>query len=224
MDHSAGQNRQWFRVAGNRCALDLRQLLQPMSWDKVISLLQEAGLATSTPNPVAVARACIGTSSYVRAVPYRKAPAVVDCSSFTKWVFAQCGIWLPRRSIQQRLCGDDTSFHSIRTHDLVFTTGPRNYHLPTLARPVGHVGIASELGTVIHAATPRLGVREVSLDQFTHSGRIFAGAVHIIPQISSLLTVHIPEHLELETEDDVRWFIAIRATQTAIRQTTGGQE
>ncbi|MFA4954410.1 MAG: NlpC/P60 family protein [Patescibacteria group bacterium] len=197
-----------FRTVAGRCALNLSQLPLALTRPAILRALQTAGCVELDLDPVSVARSRIGQSRYTRGARLAQAPEVVDCSSFTKWVYAQCGIWLPRRSIQQRLVGYAVSMTTLRPGDLVFTNGARNYSLAGLPRPVGHVGIATECATVVHAAAARLGVQETGLSAFTRSGRIFSGAVRIIPEGADLLVLSTPSEWEVEGEDDLHWILA----------------
>src|SRR3989338_8780587 len=95
-----------YRAVGNRCAVILNSLRLPHSREETLAILNHKGFTVVEVDIIALARQCIGTSRYRRGARPSEAPAVVDCSSFIKWLYAQRGIWLPRRSIQQRELGE----------------------------------------------------------------------------------------------------------------------
>lgn len=80
----------------------------------------------------------------------------VDCSGFTKWVFAQVGIPLNRTAASQALNGYQVSAADARPGDLVIWSG--------------HVGIYSGNGMMINAENPSRGIREDSLSGFQADG------------------------------------------------------
>jgi len=131
-----------------------------------------------------------------------EAPHVFDCSSFTKFLYAQAGIWIPRLSIQQRRYGD--LVENMSPGDLVFTTGYRNFYETDPRENVGHVGMATRNGTVIHAMDRASGVIESTYDDF-HSGEP-RGIRRILRPGTITLVQMSDEHL-IETSDDFRWLI-----------------
>ncbi|OAS19668.1 C40 family peptidase [Paenibacillus oryzisoli] len=68
----------------------------------------------------------------------------MDCSSFTKTVFADYGITLPRVSRDQAKEGTFVSKSNLQTGDLVFFTTPDS------GKNIGHVGIYVGNGMMIH--------------------------------------------------------------------------
>lgn len=196
-----------FRAVGSRCAVDLRTVEHIDTPERILALLKRHGFHRVAVTPVSVARELVGKARYRRGACLSEAPAVFDCSSFTKWVYGQCGIWLPRRSIQQSLVGVAVRRSSIRSGDLVFVSGRRNYFLRDPKRGIGHVGIATGEGTVVHAASPRPGIVESPMSRFTHNGRILRGIRRVIPVRAMMATFSTPHQWEIESDDDLRWVL-----------------
>lgn len=209
----SGFSRSWFsnggggsyRAVGDRCAMDLGRLL-------IVGLLTDAekqaalealGCTVVPVDPIALARSRIGCSMYRRGARMHEAPGVVDCSSFTKWAFGQLGIWIPRRSIQQRDCVWNggravNDRDDVQPGDLVFVTGWKDYYDVDPSQGVGHVGIVTGDRTVVHAANSELGVTESPIEQFLYINN-FRGARRMIPADRTVLTLHVPPEREVET-------------------------
>lgn len=197
-----------YRAVGSRCAVDFDSLCLrlPMSEEKALRILKKKEIRAVKINLVELARRCIGTSHYRRGARPHRAPSVVDCSSLTKWLYGQRGIWLPRRSIQQRDMGEMISLTSIEAGDLIFVSGAINYYDTNPSDGVGHVGIATGEDTIVHAADPKTGVIESPLSKFI-AGTKFRGARRYIPKDKSIITLQFPQHRDVECSSDVRWII-----------------
>ena len=74
-----------------------------------------------------------------------------DCSSFTKTVFAENGITLPRSSRQQATVGTPVSKSQLKKGDLIFTS-------TSYSSNISHVAIYAGNGKVLHTYGPG-GVR-----------------------------------------------------------------
>jgi cell wall-associated NlpC family hydrolase len=146
-------------------------------------------------------------AAYRRGARLSEAPHVFDCSSLTKYLYGRRGIWIPRRSIQQREIGAAVSLADVRAGDLVFCSGYRDYFDTDPADGGGHVGIATGGDMLVHAANKRLGVTEVTIDAFVGSEDAFRGARRLMPHSSSIITLQCPESREIETSDDLRWIV-----------------
>lgn len=117
-------------------------------------------------NIVDLARSVIGKTEFVRGLDISHAPWKCDCSSFTQWLYSQMGIWIPRLSVEQCLCGKAVDLHNPHDGDLIFTLGMKyNFYPLYMPRGVGHVGIMSESKTVISCMWG-YGVVEFPLDEF----------------------------------------------------------
>lgn len=198
-----------YRAVGNRCAVCFEDLHLPIPTEKCLLMLQERGFSTIEVDLVALARECVGQAKYRRGARLSKAPNVFDCSSFVKWLYGQKGIWLPRRSIQQREFGVEALKEELRAGDLVFASGFIDYYIDDPADGVGHVGIATENRTVVHAANSKVGLVESSFENFV--GEIgescFRGIRRLLPRDKKIYTLITPPDREIEWSDDIRWVI-----------------
>ena len=195
-----------YHAVGNMCAVILNNLDLPIPNDKALRILQEKGFTPIKVDLIQLAHHCIQHSHYKRGANPVAAPGLVDCSGLTKWLYAQRGIWLPRRSIQQRDYGEAMDLAEIATNDLIFTTGKINYFNTDPNDGVGHVGIVSDARTVIHAANAKVGVIETPIDVFLRN-KAFRGARRYLPQNAEVITFSCPPHRNVETADDIRWII-----------------
>jgi len=195
-----------YRAVGNRCAVILDSLHLPTSREDTLTILNRKGFVLVEVNIVALARQCISTSQYRRGARLFEAPVILDCSSFIKWLYAQRGIWLPRRSIQQRELGEAVNLDELVAGDVVFVSGWIDYYHDAPANGVGHVGIATGDGTVIHAADRKANVVETSLDKFVGKTK-FRGARRYIPKGVEVFTLKTPVDREVEIADDIRWIV-----------------
>ncbi len=195
-----------YRSVGNRCTVDISSLQLPISKENVLSILVDNGFKILEVNIVTLARKYVGISKYRRGARLIEAPSIFDCSSFTKWLYGQCGIWLPRRSIQQRELGEKIELNEIFPGDLVFVSGHIDYYFNDCADGVGHVGIVTENNTIIHAANKKVGVVESPLCRFVDKDK-FRGARRYVPKNRDIITLEIPAGREIEVADDVRWIV-----------------
>lgn len=131
---------------------------------------------------------------------------MVDCSSLIRWLYAERGIWLPRRSIQQRELGDLIDITDIRAGDVVFTSGRIDYYHYNRRDGVGHVGIYVGNNMVIHAANSKSGIIETPLEKFTNS-RNYRGTKRYVEKDAEVITLQTPPHRTVEFDDDIRWII-----------------
>jgi hypothetical protein len=197
-----------YQAVGSRCAYDFSGV-DVTERQRIVEVLKFDGFLILDVDAVVIAREWVGKATYRRGARMREAPAVFDCSSFAKWVYGQHGIWLPRRSIQQLAVGTPVALDQIRAGDLVFVRGWINYYHNDPSDGVGHVGLATGEGTVIHAADRRAGVVESRLERFTKDGKIFRGACRIVEHQSAVMTFITPPVREIETSDDIRWLVRI---------------
>lgn len=193
-----------YRAVGNRCAVDLESLKLGISNEEALGILKNKGFEVIELDLIKLARAMVG-SRYRRAARLAEAPETFDCSSFTKWLYGQCGIWLPRRSIQQSQCGEEIGLNDLRGGELVFVSGVIDYFEENPLEGIGHVGIATGW-SVVHAANSKDGVIESTVNEFIGKDK-FRIARRIIPKKKGVITLLTPPEREVECSDDIRWII-----------------
>lgn len=198
-----------YRAVGGRCTVDLSLLCLPISDKKILELLVALGFRVIEPDLMQLARSCIGISNYRRGARLADAPETFDCSSFLKWLYAQRGVWLPRRTVQQIELGTAVNLSAIAEGDAIFTTGRINYYQDNPAQGVGHVGIATEKETVVHAANSRAGIIENKIENFLNGAEL-RGIRRYIPNPSRTVVLETPSFYEVEMSDDIRWIILQR--------------
>ena len=101
-------------------------------------------------------------------------PYAFDCSGFTKYVFKESGIALPRHSGHQANIGEKVQFQNLEKGDLVFFNTNKKF-----TRRVNHVGIFIGDNKFIHASSAKKKVIIASFtekkfykNQFLHARRI----------------------------------------------------
>ena len=194
-----------YRAVENRCAVHFPSLNLPISHDKALEILARKGFERLDIDFADIAQGLVGKSTYKRGARMYEAPKILDCSSLTKYLYAERGIWIPRRSIQQREYGTRVALKEVVTGDLVFTSGHIDYFLDNPNDGVGHVGFATGEGTIIHAANKRRGIVETSVHDFV--GDSLRGTVRLIPKEHEIVTLKTPSNREVETSDDIRWIL-----------------
>lgn len=109
----------------------------------------------------------MGSARYDRSAQLAEAPHVVNCITFTAWVFRQCGIIIPAK-LEQIECGVEIVPDDLARGDLVFSTGVQSYLQHPRYGAIGHVGFWAGNGCVIHATRrgPLNGIIEEPLGQF----------------------------------------------------------
>ena len=195
-----------FMAAGNRCAVSLEALRLEISSDEAINLLTKKGFKLIEVDIIGISRSLIGTAEYRRGARPSEAPQVIDCSGLIKWVYSQKGVWLPRRSIQQREFGTMVEPSNITAGDVVFASGRIDYYDFDPYNGVGHVGLATGDGTVVHAANRKVGIIESPIEEFLGNDH-FRGVCRIIPSDETICTFISPPNRVVEYSDDFRWII-----------------
>ncbi len=195
-----------YRAVGNRCAVILESLSLPIPREEVLTILRHKGFKVVGVDIVALSRWCIGLSRFRRGAKPSEAPAVVDCSSFIKWLYGMRGIWLPRWSIQQCKLGEDVNLDELIAGDVIFISGRVDYYDEDSACGVGHVGVYTGDKTVVHAASREAHVIESPLDEFIGKSK-FRCARRYVPKGAEVLTFEAPSNREVEIADDFRWIV-----------------
>lgn len=191
--------------AGRRCAVDLKKLDLPVNDHTALEILRTKGYSRVEVDLDSLGTALIGKSRYRRGANSQDAPEIVDCSSLTKWLYAQNGIWLPRHSIDQRdYLGEAVTCDNAQSGDLAFVRGYRNYYWSDPNDAVGHVGMVTARRTVIHAASAKAGIVESALDSFL--GKEQSG-IRRFPNFSNLITLESPPNRIVECSSAFRWLV-----------------
>lgn len=194
-----------YRAVGDRCAVDPMEL--PAPTDRSVDTLRSRGFLELEVDMVAIGRSLVGVANYRRGSRLWQAPRQFDCSSFTKYLYGLRGIWFPRRSIQQRDCGEAVQLSALQACDLVFCSGYIDYYDTDPSDGVGHVGLATGEGTILHAVNGQLGVVESVLADFLEKPEDYRGARRIIPDNERVKTFCAPTGREVEISEDLRWIV-----------------
>jgi len=196
-----------YRAVGNRCAVCIDDLGLKMDPDEALRILRELGFKVLDVDIAGIGRALVGEKTFELRATMREAPAKLNCSGFTKWLYAQKGIWIPRWVIQQHEAGESVELQDARLGDLIFRRG----RIWSASRGsddegVGHVGLVTEKATVLHATYARRGVSETSVEQFLDQ-KAFRGVRRIVPTDRNVITLEVPDNVDVEISDDLRWII-----------------
>lgn len=192
-------------VVGNRCVFDLRWCDTLPNGRELITgiLFEQFTFRPAELDLIELARAKLGTGRYSLGADPAKAPRTVDCSSFIQWVYAQIGMQIPRASIDQRFCGEEIPLDQARAGDLIFTTGPQNYFISDPTMGIGHVGLLTGGGTVIHSQSKRPSIEEISIEDFLSRERYARGVSRLLPPVEDRLI------LELASDHQIRFGIDV---------------
>jgi cell wall-associated NlpC family hydrolase len=182
--------------------VDFRQFKLPISKQEALDILCRKGFQVVPVDVVDLARKCIGQSLYRRSARFYQAPFVVDCSTLSKWLYSKAGIWLPRHSIDQRKMGSVISAEERKAGDLVFIQGAIPYWHEDPSDGVGHVGMCTKEGTVIHAANSKRGVVEDEFDLFVGSVDSFRGIRRI--GVAEVITLESPNNRIVEWSGEIQ--------------------
>jgi len=193
-----------FRAVGSRIAVTIADLCLPICDEEAVEILMRVGFCLTEVDIVEEARRLVGTSLYRRGARLREAPGVVDCSSLIKYLYGLEGIWLPRRSIQQREYGQSIDFEKRLPGDVIFCSGHIDYYTNDPSDGVGHVGLITGCESVVHAANRKVGVVESQLSVFSRPD-IFRGIRRFADD--QTLVFESPPEREIEISDDLRWIV-----------------
>lgn len=151
--------------------------------------------------------------NYSRGAKPSQAPGVVDCSSFTQWLYASIGVEAPRLSIEQYEMGSPVDLNDLQTGDLIFKAGKMDYFMSEREAGIGHVGIivkhnAGEVS--IYHAVPEKGIVRSPLKRFYKGppdDPRFRGVRRIVPRLEEWVTLRVPDPLieVVKTTQNVRW-------------------
>ena len=201
------------RSVVNRIAIDLSSLDLPIPPDQALEILKKRNIRPVEVDIQALAKSLVGKAQWKLPSRQWEAPHFFDCSSLTKWLYGQKGVWLPRRHVQQfEYCRQNGSIHGLGEiigGDLIFLSSLYNNGVKMDSdEGIGHVCLAVGNDSAICATNSELGtgVLELSIDILLRTrklrsvGRLFSSA-------GSFTTLMLPPGSEVETIDDVRWKI-----------------
>jgi len=195
-----------YRAIYNYCAVHLPTLNLLTSREDCLEVLRGLSFEQVEVDMEKAARSVMGFAKYRRGAKVEEAPRVFDCSGLTRWLYELRGVWIPRRSIQQREYGVAVELAEVKMGDLIFTSGVIDYYYNDKKDGVGHVGMMTSCGTVIHAASKAVGVVETELMDFI-ANECFRGARRYIISSSEVVTLKIPSARLVESSDDLRWIV-----------------
>jgi hypothetical protein len=93
----------------------------------------------------------------------------------------------------------------IKAGDVIFASGAIDYYMNDPSDGVGHVGIATDNCSVIHAANSKVNIIESDISDFM--GSKFRGARRYGICDKDVLTLQVPRSRDVEIDDDLRWII-----------------
>ncbi len=134
-------------------------------------------------NPADVARLWVGISRYDFLEEHCYPPEVVNCYTLVAWAYGQCEIWIPQTLLGQLYAGTLAVGDYAQGTCLVFTKGNWGkggyFDSQRAVKGVGHVGIVSSQGTVIHTSSSARTVVEEPLERFLGDRSMFRGIYRI---------------------------------------------
>ena len=133
-----------------------------------------AAPAAAPAGGTAIGYSVTGMALHLRGTPYRNGgadPTGFDCSGFVQYVFAQHGVFVPRKVAEQYRAGTDVTASHLEPGDLVFFT--------TVAPGASHVGIALGGDAFVHAPSTTGEVRVERLSAAYWATR-FVGARRVL--------------------------------------------
>ena len=198
---------------GNRIAVNFSSLNLPISNEQALEILKGQNIRPIEVDILSISKSLVGKAQWKLPSFQWEAPHFFDCSSLTKWLYGQKGIWLPRRPLQQfEFCCHHGSIHEpseITDGDIVFTSSPYKQGVNTGNDNEGvHVCIATKDSHVICATKSEFGegVVEISIEKLLATRKL--RAVRRLYNITSkITTLMFPLGREIETVDDVRWIV-----------------
>ncbi len=148
---------------------------------------------------------------YRRGAKPSEAPGIVDCSSYTQWLYASIGVEIPRLSIEQFEMGAPVGLNDLETGDLIFKSGKNDYFESERESGIGHVGlVVKSSGEVrVFHAVPEKGIIASPLERFYKGpdDPRFRGVRRIVPNLNEWVSLRVPESLieVVTTTQNVRW-------------------
>ena len=202
-----------YRAVGNRCAADLVSFVLPVSVEQALGILAGENINLIEVDIISLAKSLVGKAGWLWAAREWQAPSFFDCSSFTKWLYGEMGIWIPRRPQQQfEFCREFGSLHSldqVAVGDILFLNSPyRKGVRSETEEGIGHVCVVSGEDSAICATNSEFGRGVVELPMSgLLSSRKLVGVGRIAHPAGRIMTFVFPSEREVETSDDIRWIV-----------------
>lgn len=195
-----------FHATKGRVAVHLDSFQLPITHEEAIDILTQKGFILIDVQLDKIADSLKRKTDYRRGATFSETPHVFDCSLFVKWIFAQRGILIPRRTIQQLRFGESVEFEEIKPWDILLfesRTG-RNYYLDEdHSICVGHAALVAGEDKLLHVVK-KWGVVESPVNNY--AGKLRA-ARRIMPEKGAVYTFAIPSEMDIDMSDDLRWII-----------------
>lgn len=203
-----------YRAFGNRIAVVYETLGVPINFEDALAILKERGIRIiDKVNIVAIAKSLVGKAKWKLPSGTWEAPHYFDCSGFTRWLYGQSGIWIPRRPVQQyefckKLYGNIPLKNALPA-DLLFVSSPYvNGRRVENQEKIGHVCIVSGERQAICATNSEFGtgVVEITFDELFKS-RTLEAVGRVVENLSLVHTFLTPPNREIDSSDDIKWII-----------------
>jgi cell wall-associated NlpC family hydrolase len=197
-----------FIKAGNRLAVDFTEFNLSISKDEALKILQQNNITPIEVDIIEIARSHIGKPFRIDA-RFSEAPEVFNCSNLIKWLYAQLGIWLPKRAITQAHFPlvREIQTNEIQTGDLIYLSGFRNLYFDNPNDGIGHVVFCSGQNTVFHAPNRTRTVIEEPLSDILAKKEKFRKCVRVFSHLDNIITLNLPPDSEIENSEDIRWLL-----------------
>jgi len=175
---------------------------------EILHIFSSLGFKTRIIPPIKelinLAKSLIGRPYKYGASTSQEAPELFDCSSFTRYLFRQIGVEIPRPSIEQIEFGKNIDKKELEPGDLLFSKGSGQPHKnKKWPQGVGHVGVYIGNNEVIHASSKSGKVAKIRFRDFLKSSP-FRGARRILGDKDDALLVEIPtRRMDIEIPEDL---------------------
>jgi hypothetical protein len=113
-------------------------------------------------NLITVAEDFIGTPYKLHAA-LSYPPTTLDCSGFSKLIFACAGVWLPRYTVLQVNYGRKINIKNRKPGDLIFFRGKNPWNHPEHPTGIGHVGFVLDKEHYLHTTSQTGGVKKAEI-------------------------------------------------------------